>query len=107
MAGILTTAAIEGYRTYTEHTISRARYRIGNTWYNGEITRKERMADGKVAVYIPILPQSANTVTITGVELYDRNDALWASKTESIRVEGVQEGVLYRFTFDIHEEVQS
>ena len=102
--GILTAQAIEGYRTYTEHTIARARYRIGTTWYEAQITRKERMADGRVAVYIPILPQSSNTVIITGVELYDKNDALFASKTESIKVEGVQEGVLYRFTFDLREE---
>ena len=62
------------------------------------------MSDGKVAIYIPILPQSSDAVTITGVELYDANNALFVSKTESIRVEGVQEGVLYRFTFDLREE---
>lgn len=101
---MLTDSAIEGYRHYTESTISYARYKIGSTWYKADISRNERMSDGKVAIYIPIIPQSSSGVTITGMELYDKAGALWASKTESIKLTGVQEGVLYRFTFDIHEE---
>lgn len=104
MAKILTAAAIEGFRQHTERTISHARYKLGNTWHNAEITRRERMRDGKVAVYFPIIPQSSTTVTVTGVELYDKAGNLWASKSENIKIEGVQEGVLYRFTFDLHEE---
>ena len=101
---MLTESAIEGYKKYTEKMIGYARYKIGSTWYKTRITRKERMADGRVAVYFPIIPQASATVTITGVQLFDRYGEKWAEKTESIRVEEVQEGVLYRFTFDLHEE---
>lgn len=101
---ILTADAIEGYRDYTERTIKKARYRLGSTWYEAAVTRKERMADGRVAFYIPIIPQSNTTVTVTGMELYDKDGKLWASKSESIKQERVQSSVLYRFTFDIHEE---
>ena len=104
MAKILTAAAIEGYRQYTERTISYACYKLGGTWYKAEISRRERMPDGRVAVYFSIIPQSSITVTVTGVELYDKAGNLWASKSENIKIEGVQEGVLYRFTFDLHEE---
>ena len=104
---MLTESAIEGYKQYTDRTIGYARYRLGSTWYKADISRRERMADGRVAVYFPIIPQSSNRVTVTGVQLYDKTGTLWAEKTESITIEGVQEGVLYRFTFDLHEEEAS
>lgn len=101
---MLTTNAIEGYKQYTERTISHARYRLGSTWYTAPVDRKERMSDGRVAVYFSIIPQSTEAVTITSVQLYDKAGALWAEKSENIRIESVQEGVLYRFTFNLHEE---
>ena len=104
MAKILTAAAIEGYRKFTERTIQKARYKLGSVWHEAEVVRKERMADGRVAVYIPIIPQSSTAVTVTGMELYDKDGNLWASKSESIRLERIQASVLYRFTFDLHEE---
>ena len=104
MAKILTEAAIEGYRSFTERTIKKARYKLGSTWHDAEVVRKERMKDGRVAIYIPIIPQSNTTVTVTGMELYDKDGKLWASKSESIKLERIQSSVLYRFTFDLHEE---
>lgn len=101
---MLTTDAIEGYKKYTEGIISHARYEIDGEWTRAEISRNERMADGRVAVYVPIIPQTQETVTITGVELYDKAGKLWAEKRENIKIESVQEGCLYRFTFDLHEE---
>ena len=101
---MLTEKAIEGYKVYTERTISYARYRLGSTWYTAQISRKERMKDGRVAVYFPIIPQTTEEVTITTVQLYDKSGALWAEKAEDIKIESVQEGVLYRFTFDLHED---
>lgn len=101
---MLTDSAFEGYKKYTERTLSHAMYKIGSTWYKANISRKERMKDGRVAVYFPIIPQAGTAVTIAGVRLYDTDGQLWAEKRESIKIESVQEGVLYRFTFDFHEE---
>ena len=101
---MLTEKAIEGYKVYTERTISYARYRLGSTWHTAQISRKERMKDGRVAVYFPIIPQTTEEVTITTVQLYDKSGALLAEKAEDIKIESVQEGVLYRFTFDLHED---
>lgn len=100
---MLTATAIEGYKQYTERTIDHAQYRINGTWYTAAISRKERLPDGRVAVYFSIIP-AASAVTISGVRLYDTKGNLWAEKTESINLTSAQEGVLYRFTFDIHEE---
>lgn len=101
---MLTTEAIEGYKKYTERTIGYARYKLGNTWYTTEISRKERLPDGRVAVFFSITPESASVINVTAVQLYDRTGVLWAEKTENIRIESVQEGVLYRFSFNLHEE---
>ena len=100
---MLTTKALEGFKAFVEKNVAYARYKIGGTYYNSKIHRKERLPDGKVAVYFSIIPQAANDVTITEVQLFDNNNDLWASKVENIEVKSVQEGVLYRFAFDIKE----
>ncbi len=100
---ILTEAAIEGYKVYTNRKIARARYKIGDTYYDVPIHRRERLTDGRVAVYFSITPAISGNATISEVQLFDTNNDLWASKTEKIVLNGVQEGVLYRFTFDFKE----
>lgn len=101
---MLTQSAIEGYKQYTERTIGKAKYQMGGQWYETDFSRRERMANGKIAVYISIKPQSASAVKISRVQIYDTAGILWADKSENITIEGVQEGLLYRFTFDLHEE---
>lgn len=100
---MLTATAMEGFKSFIEKNIAYARYKIGGTYYNAVIHRKERLPDGKVAVYFSIIPQAGSDVTITEVQLFDTNNALWASKAENIEVKSVQEGVLYRFAFDFKE----
>ena len=100
---ILTNAAIEGYKVDTDRKIARARYKIGDTYYNTPIHRRERLPDGRVAVYFSITPQKSGSVTVSEVQLFDTNNELWAVKTEKIVLNGVQEGILYRFTFDFKE----
>ena len=72
---MLTDKAIEGYKRHTEKTISHAQYRLGSTWYTVQISRRERLPDGRVAVYFPIIPQAPGQVTISGVRLYDTDNA--------------------------------
>ena len=56
------------------------------------------------SVYIQITPESSTDVTIQKVQLYNKNNQPWATKGEGILLQGVQEGVLYRFTFKFLEE---
>ena len=101
---ILTAAAIEGYKNDTNLKIARARYRIGGTYYNATIHRRERLNDGRVAVYFPITPAVSGNVIVSEVQLFDTNNDLWATKTENLVIHSVQEGYLYRFTFDFKEK---
>lgn len=100
---ILTTAAITGYKTDTLRKIARARYKIGGTYYEPTIHRREWLTDGRVAIYFSITPGISGNVTITEVQLFDNNNDLWASKAENITLSGLQEGILYRFAFDFKE----
>ncbi|SHK14083.1 hypothetical protein [Tepidibacter formicigenes] len=100
---MLTEKALEGFKKFIERNIAYARYKIGGTYHRATIHRKERLTDGKVAVYFSIIPQAANDVIISEVQLFDTNNDLWASKAENIEIKSVQEGVLYRFAFDIKE----
>jgi hypothetical protein len=102
---ILTAGAIEGYKAYTERTIAYAKYKIGSTYYNVPVERKERLPGGRVAVYFAITPQVSGTITISEMQVYDTNNTLWAAKTEAIVLPNAQTGVLYRFAIDFKEVI--
>ena len=103
---ILTNNTLEDYKQFTEQRISdKAEYQIGGVWYETQIQRKERMTDGRIAVYVPVVPHSSGPVTLQGVRLYNEHSGeIWAQKTGiNITVTGVNRSILYRFTFDIKE----
>ena len=100
---ILTEQAIEGYKKDTEGKIARARYKIGEEYFDVPIHRRERLSDGRVAVYLAITPAASGSVTISEVQLFDNNNELFATKSENIVISRPQEGLLYRFTFDFKE----
>mgnify|MGYP006922417023 CR=1 FL=1 len=56
-----------------------------------------------VAVKIMIDHPAPGNLTISEIQLYDTNNNLWLKKPENIMREDVTAGILYRFTFDFHE----
>lgn len=103
MEGILKAKAIESFKKHIERNTAYAKYKIGNTYYKVPIHRRERLPDGKIAVFFEIEPNAPSAVYITEVQIYDTDNELWASKTENIEIESVQDGALYRFAFDFKE----
>ena len=79
------------------------RYRIGDSYYRAEIMSREYLADGRLAVKIMIDHPAPGNLTISEIQLYDTNNNLWLKKPENIMREDVTAGILYRFTFDFHE----
>ena len=100
---LLQPKAITGIKEYVKGTIDYAKYKIGSTYYEVQIHRKEYLEDGRLAAYFAITPQSQTDVIIKEVQIYDVNKDLWLKKSEDIKIRSVQEGVLYRFTFDVRE----
>ena len=94
---MLTTDAINDFKDFIDNIIAYAKVTV-----NG--VSEKKVKDGRVAVYVQITPQVSGTATVQRVQLYNKNNKLWADKAVNIPLNNVQEGVLYRFTFDFTEK---
>lgn len=99
---MLTAIALETMRKDLIARISSARFKVGSTWHDAQIQGAEILPDGRVAVTVLIDHTVEGKLTITEVQLCDRNGQIWASKKEKIS-RSAQEGILYRFRFTITE----
>lgn len=100
---MLTATALTTIKNCIKNSISYAQYKVGSTYYKANIRSAYIMDDGRVAITFIIDHTVAGNITVTEVQLYDKNGSLWASKAESISRRDVQEGILYRFAFTITE----
>lgn len=101
---MLTEQAISDFKHFIDDIISYAKVTVNGVSEKKLIHRRERLKDGRVAVYIQITPQESGAVTVQRVQLYNKNNKLWADKAVNIPLNNVQDGVLYRFTFDFVEK---
>lgn len=101
---MLTPQAIEDFKDFLDNNIAYAEVTVNGETKKIPIHRRERLKDGRVAAYLNITPQTETEATIQRVQLYNKNKQLWADKTEDITLSNVQEGVLYRFVFQIEEQ---
>ncbi|MDO4301793.1 MAG: hypothetical protein Q4D26_10430 [Clostridia bacterium] len=99
---MLTQQAINDFKDFIDRNIVYAYVTINDNKIKYNIHKKERLADGKVAIYLQITPQEE--VKISKIELYNRGGKIWVEKNENIILNKVQNGVLYRFVFDFKEE---
>lgn len=101
--GVFTEKAIEGIRQHIFSKIKSARYTINGKEYQGDIQDMYFTNDKKLHVNIMLLNPGSGSVTITKVSLYDDDNQLYASKAENTVVDNYQQGVFYRFIFDVKE----
>lgn len=82
-------------------SVCRFQYQLnGSTWRDGEINSKE--VDGDAVVVFVNVPSSGAADTVTGVRVYDQNDALAGSQTVSLKRSSLNSALL-RFTFPLTE----
>lgn len=101
---MLTTDAINDFKDFIDNIIAYAKVTVNGVSEKKVIHRRERLKDGRVAVYVQITPLVSGKATVQRVQLYNKNNKLWADKAVNIPLNNVQEGVLYRFTFDFTEK---
>ncbi len=101
---MLTPQAIEDFKDFLDNIIAYAKVTVNGSVKQVPIHRRERLKDGRVAVYLNITPQLGTAATIQRVQLYNKNKKLWADKAEKIELSNVQEGALYRFVFRFTEQ---
>lgn len=100
---MLTAQAMEDFKVFIDRSIAYAKVTISGKTEEYKIHRRERLKDGRVAVYIQITPQAGKAVTVEKVQFYNYGGKLWAEKSEDIELSQVREGVLYRFTLSVKE----
>lgn len=82
-------------------SVCRFQYQLnGSAWHDGEINSKE--VDGDAVVVFVNVPSSGAADTVTGVRVYDQNDALAGSQTVSLKRSSLNSALL-RFTFPLTE----
>ena len=100
---MLTDIAINDFKTFFIKNVLYATAIIDGIESKYPITKKEKTNDDAVVIYIQIAPQANKKVTIQKVNLYNPNGELWVSKVENIVLNKINEGTLYRFSFDFKE----
>lgn len=101
---ILTNAAIEAYRAFTKRRVKYARYKAGGVWHTVNVLDVSTTSTGTVEIEFQIDAAVAGKTTITEIQLYDTENQLWASKTESLSMTTVAEGFTYVVQLDIEEK---
>ena len=70
--------AFEDVKAFLDDIIAYAVVTVDGEEIKCPIHRRERMKDGRVAVYIQITPEESRSVTVQKVQLYNKNRQLWA-----------------------------
>lgn len=81
-------------------SLSRFQYRISGVWKDGEINSKE-IQNTDVVIFVNV-PSSGKADVITGVRVYDNNDALAGQQDISLTRTSLNSALL-RFTFPLVE----
>ena len=100
--GLLTQAALQGYKDYTKRTIDHGRYKVGNAYYTAPV-EVDILPDGRIVADLLVDHTIPGNITVTEFQLFDTKGQLFCSKPESILRRDSQEGILYRFAFTITE----
>ena len=86
---------LAGKRTEIKNDIAYARYKVGSSWYQAAIQNAVVLASGVVEVTFLIDHTVSGNITVTAIELYDRNGSRIGSRTVSITRADATEGILY------------
>lgn len=90
-------------RNYIKRRVAYAKYRVGNTYIKTDLSDVAVLPNGTVRAQLTISAEST-PLTVTRVELYNSDNALWAHQDCSITVNTGQTGILYWFDFTVTEQ---
>lgn len=98
---------LAGYREKIKNDIAYARYRVGDSWYRGEIQKAEVLDGGVVEAAFLIDHTVSGNITVTAVELYNHQEKRIGGKKTSITRADATEGILYVCRFRLFQIVES
>lgn len=94
---------IQKRRTEWMKAIHKVQVKVGSTYYDGVIQKREIVGD-TVVLHVVFSSLGSGTVTITSVRVIDVDGIVAAEQPENIQKSGAQ-GVIFKFEFPIREEV--
>lgn len=100
---ILTPEALASIRNYIKDSVSYAKYQVAGAWYTIGLSSVDILPDGRITVTLTLGTEFSEPIVITGIRVYSVNDVLVAETEESIDCNAPQEGILYRFRFNVQE----
>ena len=106
---MLTESALQSYLKHTKRTITSAKYKIDDTYYDAEIERivTPENAPNTMEVYLLINPSIDTEVEISEVCLYDTSGNLFLQNVEEegkrLTINPLQEGGIYVLTFEFED----
>ena len=95
---MIDSAGFTDLRNYIKRRVAYAKYRVGNTYIKTDLSDVAVLPNGTVRAQLTISAEST-PLTVTRVELYNSDNALWAHQDCSITVHTGQTGILYWFDF--------
>lgn len=109
MADVFTidSAYLDEKRAQIMNDIAYARYKVGSTWYRAKIENAQILTDGRVEVTFIIDHTVSGNITVTGIELYDRNGTRVGGRSVSITRADATEGILYVCRFKLFQVVEN
>lgn len=96
-------AFVQKRRTEWMKAIHAVQVRVGSSWHDGDIQKREIQGD-KVVLHVVFGDIGTGTITITSVRVIDVDGIVAAERPENIQKSGSQ-GVIFKFEFPIREEV--
>lgn len=100
---MLTTAMLTEIKNYISANAGYARFKGNGTYYTVPLTKAELDANGRVIISFVIDHTFPADLTVTEVQLYNKQNVIWASKSENILRRRALEGIYYRFALTITE----
>ena len=101
---MIDSAGFTDLRNYIKRRVAYAKYRVGNTYIKTGLSDVAVLPNGTVRAQLTISAEST-PLTVTRVELYNSDNALWAHQDCSITVNTGQTGILYWFDSTVTEQV--
>ena len=100
---MLTTAFLTDLKNYIKANAGYARVTANGTNYDIPLASAEVDGTGRVIISFVIDSTLPTAITVTKVQVYNKQNVLWADKTESITRTRVEEGIYYRIALTITE----
>ena len=93
---------LDGLRSCLADMIGYARYKVGSTWYDSPIEKRDIRPNGTIRISFYIEAKDGSYTPATEFQLYTAGDVLLVDRAEEVAFSAGLSKFLYQFRFDIN-----